>query len=282
MEFGTDEINPKACCAMKGKKMISVSVVIPAKNEAENIPGLVGEIRSSLGDRFDYEIIYIDDGSTDSTLPVLERLRQECPCLRVWSHQASAGQSRAVYHGVRLARYPIVATLDADGQNDPADIPGMVEKLVGLNTAGPADGAASHVLPSIFDAPGKTALVAGHRKHRRDTWLKRISSKIANGFRGWVLKDRTPDTGCGLKVFYREVFLYLPYFDHMHRFIPALMRRAGYSISNHEVNHRPRRAGVSKYGLHDRLWVGIVDIFGVIWLNKRCRAVQLLQGNNDE
>jgi dolichol-phosphate mannosyltransferase len=261
--------------------MISVSVVIPAKNEEGNVAGLVGEIRASLEDRFTCEIIYINDGSTDRTLSVLERLRQDCPYLRVWSHQASAGQSRAVYHGVRLARYPIIATLDADGQNDPSDIPAMVDKLVRLNTAGLTEGRASYVLPSIFDEPGRTALIAGHRKHRKDTWIKRISSKIANGFRGWVLKDRTPDTGCGLKVFYREAFLRLPYFDHMHRFIPALMRRIGYSVSVHEVNHRPRQAGVSKYGLHDRLWVGIVDILGVIWLQRRCRAVQLLRGNND-
>lgn len=262
--------------------MICISVVIPAKNEEENIPGLVGEIRMSLESRFTYEIIYINDGSTDRTLSVIEDLRRDCPYLRVWSHLASTGQSRAVCHGVQLAQYPIIVTLDADGQNDPSDIPAMVEKLVAFNTITTAEGTASHVLPSIFDVPGKTAVIAGHRKHRKDTWIKRVSSKIANGFRGRVLKDQTPDTGCGLKVFYRDVFLRLPYFDHMHRFIPALMRRAGYSVAVHEVRHRPRRAGVSKYGLHDRLWVGIVDMLGVIWLQKRCRAVQLLKGKSHE
>jgi dolichol-phosphate mannosyltransferase len=262
--------------------MIRVSVVIPAKNEEENIACLVEEIRASLAGRFVYEIIYINDGSTDRTLPMLEQLQQDGPDLRVWSHLASAGQSLAVYHGVHLARHPIIATLDADGQNDPSDIPVMVEKLVQLNTLATVKSPASHRPTSIFDTPGKTALIAGYRKNRKDTWGKRFSSRIANRFRRWALKDRTPDTGCGLKVFYREVFLRFPYFDHMHRFLPALARRSGYNVSVHEVTHRPRRAGVSKYGLHDRLWAGIIDILGVIWLQKRCRLVGIVEGSKNE
>ncbi len=260
--------------------MICVSVVIPAKNEEGNIAGLVGEIRLALDGRFTYEIIYINDGSTDQTLETIHRLQQDQPELKVWSHKSSAGQSRAVWHGVQFAQYDIIATLDADGQNDPADIPAMVEKLVQLNAPG-ADGADGAYRPSLFDAPGKTALIAGYRKNRKDTWLKRVSSRVANGFRGWILKDKTPDTGCGLKVFYRDVFLRLPYFDHMHRFLPALVNRLGYAISVHEVHHRPRHAGISKYGLHDRLWVGLVDLLGVMWLQRRCKAARLLQNNTN-
>jgi dolichol-phosphate mannosyltransferase len=261
--------------------MVSISIVIPAKNEEDNIAALVGEIRASLEGRFTFEIIYINDGSTDATLSVLEQLQSDCPGLKIWNHHTSAGQSRAVFHGVHLARHPIIVTLDADGQNDPSDIPAMVEKLVQLNTLATVKGPASHRATSIFDAPGKTALIAGHRKNRKDTWGKRFSSRVANRFRRWVLKDQTPDTGCGLKVFYREVFLRLPYFDHMHRFLPALIRRTGYNVSVHEVTHRPRRAGASKYGLHDRLWVGIVDILGVIWLQKRCKPVGIMEGSNN-
>jgi dolichol-phosphate mannosyltransferase len=256
--------------------MNSVSVVIPAKNEEDNIADLVAEIRTALEGRFRYEIIYIDDGSTDRTPEVLSRLQPECPYLKVWTHKACAGQSRAISHGVELASYPVIVTLDADGQNDPADIPAMIEKLIRLNVTGSKSAAESRE-PSIFDPPGITALIAGYRKNRKDTWVKRMSSRIANGFRSRVLKDRTPDTGCGLKVFYRSVFLRLPYFDHMHRFLPALVQRLGYGVSVHEVNHRPRHAGSSKYGLHDRLWVGIVDLLGVMWLQRRCRSVRLLQ-----
>jgi dolichol-phosphate mannosyltransferase len=262
--------------------MICVSIVIPAKNEEDNIDSLVKEIRESLEGRFTFEIIYINDGSTDATLSVLGQLQSDCSNLRVYSHHTGAGQSRAIYHGVHLARHPIIATLDADGQNTPSDIPAMVEKLVQLNTLATAKMPVSHRLTSIFNAPGKTALIAGYRKNRRDTWVKRISSKIANNFREWALKDQTPDTGCGLKVFYREVFLRLPYFDHMHRFLPALVRRIGYSVSVHEVTHRPRRAGVSKYGLHDRLWVGVIDILGVIWLQKRYKPVGLVEERKNE
>lgn len=259
--------------------MICVSVVIPAKNEEANIEGLVAEIRAALEGRFTYEIVYIDDGSTDRTQAILRNLQTTLTNLKVWSHRASAGQSRALFHGVHLASHPIIATLDADLQNDPADIPAMIEKLVGLNSNNSGNSANSDVESSLFDLPGKTVLIAGYRKRRKDTRVKRLSSRIANGFRGWVLKDRTPDTGCGLKVFYRDVFLRLPYFDHMHRFLPALVQRIGYEVAIQEVNHRPRHAGISKYGLHDRLWVGIVDLLGVMWLQRRCRTAELIQDN---
>ena len=261
--------------------MISVSVVIPAKNEEGNISRLVDEVCTALDRRFIYEIIYINDGSTDHTLDEIYRLQKNIPNLKVWSHQSSAGQSRALYHGIIFAEYPIIATLDADGQNDPSDIPAMVEQLVELNSISSNEATDSHLIPSLFDTPGeKTVLIAGFRKNRKDTRVKRISSKIANRFRAWVLKDRTPDTGCGLKVFYRDVFLRLPYFDHMHRFLPALVRRLGYDVSVHEVNHRSRHAGTSNYGTFDRLWVGIVDIMGVVWLQRRCKAVKVLQNTN--
>jgi dolichol-phosphate mannosyltransferase len=262
--------------------MVRVSIVIPIKNEEESIASLVKEIRETMEGRFTFEIICINDGSTDATLSVLGKLQSDCPHLKVWSHQTSSGQSRAVYHGVHLARHPIIATLDADGQNVPADIPAMVEKLLLLDTPAPMILPAYRLPPTIFDTPGKTALIAGYRKYRNDTWVKRVSSKIANKFRGWALRDRTPDTGCGLKVFYREVFLRLPYFDHMHRFLPALVRRIGYGIAVHEVKHRPRRAGNSKYGLHDRLWAGIIDTLGVIWLQRRCKPVEIVEESKNE
>lgn len=262
--------------------MTCVSVVIPAKNEEDNIEGLVSEIRAALEGRFTYEIVFIDDGSTDRTPAVIRRLRSNCPNLKVWTHRSGAGQSRAVFHGVLLASFPIIATLDADGQNDPADIPAMVAKLVGLNTDDSKSASVVHTLPSAFEPPGETVMIAGYRKNRKDNRVKRMSSRIANGFRGWILKDRTPDTGCGLKVFYRDVFLRLPYFDNMHRFLPALVQRLGFEVSVHEVHHRPRRAGTSKYGLHDRLWVGIVDLVGVMWLLRRCKKVELLQDSEKD
>ena len=261
--------------------MVSVSVVIPAKNEEGNIVGLVDEIRKALEGRFEFEIIYINDGSTDATLQVLQAIQQTFSDLRIWSHVTSAGQSRAVAHGVRLARFPIIATLDADGQNDPANIPEMIERLIQCHEAEQRDLNLEHSDISLFDPPGLTALIAGNRTRRKDTWLKRISSKLANAFRAWVLRDNTPDTGCGLKVFYRDVFLRLPFFDHMHRYLPALVQRQGYKIQVHEVNHRHRQAGTSKYGFHNRLWVGIIDIFGVMWLLRRCKNTQIVNENKD-
>jgi len=261
--------------------MVAVSVVIPAKNEQDNIEELVREIHTALEKRFEYEIIYINDGSTDNTLMVIQDLQTTYPGLKVWSHSQSAGQSRAVFHGVHLSENPIIATLDADGQNDPADIPAMIDILVQSHETPNQEELKEHI-GSLFQKAGGTVMVAGHRKKRHDSWLKRVSSKLANGFRSRILKDKTPDTGCGLKVFYRDTFLRLPYFDHMHRYLPALVQRFGYHVTNYEVHHRPRHAGTSKYGFHNRLWVGIVDIFGVMWLQRRCKPTQLLHPTSKE
>lgn len=232
---------------------MDLSVVIPVKNEQDNILPLLAEIHAALEGGFNYEVIYINDGSTDRTAQVLNEARVTYPRLRTLNHQVSCGQSTAVRTGVKAARALWIATLDGDGQNDPADIPNL---FAATRAAG---------------APANLWLVAGWRKKRRDTWIKRVSSKVANRVRSGLLKDATPDTGCGLKLFKRDVFLDLPYFDHMHRYLPALVLRAGGQIQSVEVNHRHRERGVSKYGLHNRLWVGIVDLFGVAWLQRRAK-----------
>jgi dolichol-phosphate mannosyltransferase len=226
-----------------------LSVVVPVRNEQDNIAPLIGEIRAVLDGVIDYEIVYVNDGSTDATPQRLAEIGQTCPQLRVITHKYSCGQSTAVRSGVKAASGDWIATLDGDGQNDPADIPKLIAAL----------------------EPG-VDLVGGNRRHaRRDTWIKRISSVIANGVRSRMLKDSTPDTGCGLKLFSREVFLDLPYFDHMHRFLPALVIRRGGRVVSVPVNHRPRERGVSNYGTLDRLMVGIVDLFGVMWLQRRAK-----------
>lgn len=238
---------------------MDLSVVIPVKNEQDNVLPLLAEIHAALEGKFDYEVIYINDGSTDRTPEVLAAARATYPRLRILTHQTSCGQSTAVRTGVKAARAPWIATLDGDGQNDPADILNLMAVTRAAGT------------------PANLWLVAGWRKKRRDTWIKRMSSKIANAVRSAMLKDATPDTGCGLKVFKREVFLELPYFDHMHRYLPALVLRAGGQIQSVEVNHRHRERGVSKYGLHNRLWVGIVDLFGVSWLQRRVKQPQVTE-----
>jgi len=233
--------------------MMQLSLVIPVRNEAENIDVLIAEIRASLDGRVEYELIYVDDGSSDDTPNRLARAKKTFPHLRVLRHRTSCGQSSALFTGVKAARAPWIATLDGDGQNDPADI---LKLLAVLNA--PAD-------------PPPLQLVAGHRRKRRDNWLKRLSSRVANRVRGRLLGDRTPDTGCGLKLIAREAYLALPFFDHMHRFLPALIQRNGGRTVSVEVNHRPRLRGASNYGLHNRLWVGIVDLFGVMWLKRRMK-----------
>ena len=224
-----------------------ISVVVPVRDEAENIDTLLAEIVAALAGR-DFEIVYVDDGSSDSTPARLAAARTRLPMLRVLRHRRSVGQSAALVTGIRAARGAWIATLDGDGQNDPADIPALLARAL---------------------APDAPALVAGWRAKRRDTALKRLSSRLANGVRARLLGDRTPDTGCGLKVFRREAFLRLPPFNHMHRFLPALIQRDGGTVVNQRVNHRPRAAGTSKYGVMNRLFVGIVDLFGVMWLQRR-------------
>jgi dolichol-phosphate mannosyltransferase len=231
-----------------------LSVVVAVKDEADNIEPLVEEIHAALQDTVpEFEVVYVDDGSTDATPQRLTALRGRFPRLRVLRHRHGCGQSTALATGVRAARHPWIATLDGDLQNDPADIPALLARL----------------------RPGqrapRLALIAGWRTARHDTWVRKLSSRIANAVRGGLLGDRTPDTGCGLKVFPREVFLRLPFFDHMHRFLPALFLREGLEIASVPVRHRPRVAGRSKYGIGNRLWVGLVDLLGVLWLQRRMK-----------
>jgi dolichol-phosphate mannosyltransferase len=232
---------------------MDLSVVIPVCNEEESIGTLINEITHALDGQYQHEIIVIDDGSTDNTLEVLLKIKQDLSTLRIIKHLKNSGQSTAVRTGVQHAKSNWIATLDGDGQNDPADIPNLYSELVDNQNSDP------------------WLVVAGYRKKRKDTWLKRISSKYANGIRDKLLRDGTPDTGCGLKIFSRDSFLALPYFDHMHRYIPALFQRQGGRVVSVEVNHRYRMQGTSKYGFHNRLWVGIVDILGVRWLQNRAR-----------
>jgi glycosyltransferase involved in cell wall biosynthesis len=236
---------------------MDLSVVIPVKNEAGNIEPLICEIRAALDELVDYEIIYIDDGSDDATAAEIRRLQQQLPQLRQLRHAETCGQSAAIRSGVRAARGTWIATLDGDGQNDPADIPALW-----------------HIAREV---PGSARLLlAGERARRQDSWSKRRASGIANAVRRRVLGDDTPDTGCGLKLFSRALFLDLPYFDHMHRFLPALVLREGGVVRSVRVNHRPRQRGVSKYGVFDRLGVGMVDLLGVLWLRRRSSRPRLL------
>jgi dolichol-phosphate mannosyltransferase len=237
---------------------MDLSVVIPVKNEAGNIAPLVAEIVAALDGRAAYEIIYVDDGSGDSTEAEIRSLQATLPQLRLVRHARSCGQSAAIRSGVKAARGRWIATLDGDGQNDPADIP----TLWRLAQAGPET-------PPL--------MIAGHRARRQDSWSKRQASRIANAVRRRLLHDDTPDTGCGLKLFPRALFLDLPYFDHMHRFLPALVLRDGGIVRSVPVNHRPRRRGASKYGVLDRLGVGIADLVGVMWLRRRCARPLLVE-----
>lgn len=236
-----------------------VSVVIPAKNEVENLRPLVGELRQALDGVFDYELIYVDDGSTDGSWETLASLRAEgFDRLRALRHAQSTGQSFAVLTGARAARGTWLVVLDADGQNDPADIPGMLRSILEAHEKDP-----------------RVVGVIGHRVNRRDDWVKRLSSRIANGFRNAMLKDGVPDVGCGLKAVRLDWYLKLPCFNHMHRYIPTLLQAYGGVMHVHPVNHRPRVAGVSKYGVWNRLWVGLVDVLGVWWLKRRAKVAAI-------
>ena len=229
---------------------MKISVVVPVHNETDNVDALIAEIHQALNQQEAYEMIFVDDGSTDDTADKLVQAMNNYPALRVLKHQRSCGQSRAVHSGVTAAQYPWIATLDGDGQNDPADIPNLVAAFEQQNN------------PQLW-------MLAGFRHQRNDTGWRRFSSKFANSIRQAILHDATPDTGCGLKLFRRDKFLALPYFDHIHRFLPALVQMAGGEVISVKVNHRSRHFGQSKYGTLDRLMVGIVDILGVVWLKKR-------------
>jgi glycosyltransferase involved in cell wall biosynthesis len=230
-----------------------LSVVVPVKNEAGNIASLIAEIETACRPLGVFEVIYVNDGSTDATPREIMELKGSRPWLRCVSHAQSCGQSAAVRTGVRAARAPIVVTLDGDGQNDPLFIP----KLLG----------------ALEEAGEGTGLAAGQRVGRKATGFKKLQSRIANRVRAFVLSDGTRDTGCGLKAFRREAFLSLPYFDAIHRFLPALMRREGHGVVLVDVVDRQRRVGQSNYGLFDRLWVGILDLMGVWWLIRRRKRV---------
>jgi len=230
---------------------MELSVVIPVLNEAGNIEPLLEEIHAVLEGVCEFEVVYVDDGSSDETPHQLNDAKARYARLRVVTHQRPCGQSSALRSGIKAARGTWIATLDGDGQNDPRDIPRLLE------------------IAREAAAEGRRVMAAGYRRKRQDSFIKRISSRIANGVRSRLLGDATPDTGCGLKVFAREVFLDMPYFDHMHRFLPALMQRGGGSVVSSEVNHRHRHTGSSKYGTLDRLIVGVVDLFGVMWLQRR-------------
>ncbi len=240
---------------------LQLSVVVPVKNEAPNVATLIGEIVRALDGRR-FEIVYVDDGSTDETAAELARVGGRQPALRVVRHRVSAGQSAALRTGILAARARLIATLDGDGQNDPADLPALLAAF------------------EAADAPATLGLVGGDRsRNRRDGWVKRRSSRIANAVRRRMLRDRTPDTGCGLKVFRRDAYLLLPFFDHQHRFLPALFLREGFVVRSLPVGHRPRVGGRSKYGTLDRLAVGVVDLFGVGWLRRRRRVVDIIEGD---
>ena len=228
---------------------VAVSVVVPVRNEAENLAPLIAEITAALDGRWAYEIIYVNDGSTDATADNLLCLMKQRGNLRQIRHAVSSGQSAAVRSGVRAARGAIVATLDGDGQNNPAFLPDLIA--------------------AIEKGGDRIGLAAGQRVGRKDTGFKKLQSHIANGVRNAILRDGTRDTGCGLKAFRREVFLAMPYFDGLHRFLPALVRREGYEIAYVDVTDRPRHSGVSNYGFFDRLWIGLMDLAGVWWLIRR-------------
>lgn len=235
-----------------------VSVIVPVMNEEENIAPLLLEIMAAAHSVPIKEIIYVDDGSTDRTLKVLKSLRNDVPLLRVLTHSKRSGQSSALLTGIRSARSEIIATIDGDGQNNPMDI-ALLYKAAGF-----------------ADGTDKRIMVAGQRMKRQDTYIRRVTSRIANRIRSSILKDNTRDTGCSLKMFRKSDFLSLPYFNHMHRFLPALMMREGVTIIHVDVSHRERRHGVSKYGTLDRLMVGITDLLGVRWLQSRANLHPLI------
>jgi dolichol-phosphate mannosyltransferase len=232
-----------------------LSAVVPVRDEAGNIDGLIDELRQALKPLKAFEIVYVDDGSDDGTAEALSVAAERVPELRVERHAASLGQTAALLTGVNAARADWVVTLDGDGQNDPAEI-ALLLKVCDQELKRQGD-------------PEAPVMVCGRRVKRRDSWIKRSSSRVANAVRAWLLGDETPDAGCSLKLFRRRDFLAMPRFDHMHRFLPALMLRQGGRVLSVAVSHRPRLSGKSNYGVFDRLWSGIVDLLGVMWLMRR-------------
>lgn len=242
--------------------MVEVSIVIPAKNEAENIPALLDGIAAAFAGGPEHEVIVVDDGSTDA-MPELVRARMAAqPNLRLIRHDVSGGQSAAVHSGVLAARGEFVCTLDGDGQNPPEELPRLLA-------------------PLLADTTGRIGIVAGQRVGRQDTWSKKIASRLANAIRARALKDGTRDTGCGLKAFRRDAFLRLPFFNHMHRYLPALFARDGWQVAHVEVSHRPREAGRSNYNNLQRGFVGAIDLVGVMWLLRRRKRARPTETGRD-
>ncbi len=234
------------------------SVVIPVHDEQDNIQALIAEIAQHCASFKQYEIIVVNDASRDTTLQKLQEIKSSYPMLRILCHDQKLGQSAGIRTGAIHANYDVIVMLDGDGQNDPADIPNLLNAFWANQSK-------------------NVGLVIGHRVNRHDSSIRKIASKIANGIRGSLLKDNAPDSGCGLKVISKQLFLELPYFDHIHRFVPALVKRADLEVMVVPVNHRERVKGRSKYAIFDRLWVGIVDLFGVWWLQKRYRAPKVVE-----
>ena len=233
---------------------MNLTVVIPVFNEAQSIRSLISEISDALIN-IDYEIVVVDDHSSDETANVLIKIQKNNKRLRIIRHEKNYGQSFAIRSGVKCAKSSWIATLDGDGQNDPSDIPRLFDALIEKS------------------GKDKNILIAGFRFKRKDSWLKRISSKYANKVRSSLLQDEVPDTGCGLKLFSKDFFLDLPSFNHMHRYIPALYIARGGRVFSLEVNHRHRKKGQSKYGFNNRFWVGISDLLGVKWIQRRSKEV---------
>lgn len=229
----------------------NLSVVIPVFNEQGNVETLAEEIKHTLNNKYHFEIVFIDDASTDNTLSILKKIQSQFPALKIVHHKTNAGQSAAIVTGVKAAKYDWIVTLDGDRQNNPADIPKLIETA--LNQ------------PLINDK----FLCTGYRATRHDNFIRKTSSLIANKVRSFFLKDHCSDSACGIKLFSKQLFLTLPHFKNCHRFLPALFKRAGATIINTPVTHRERASGKSKYGINNRLWVGIVDLFGVAWLMRR-------------
>jgi len=237
----------------------TISIVIPAKNEAGNLPMLLDGIDAALAAHDDHEVLVVDDGSTDATAEVVRARMATHPNLRLIRHDVSGGQSAAVHSGVLAARGEVVCTLDADGQNPPSELPKLVA-------------------PLLAPGSGRIGLVAGQRVGRQDTASKKLASRLANAIRSRALKDGTRDTGCGLKAFRREVFLRLPFFNHMHRYLPALVARDGWEVAHVDVAHAPRHAGRSHYNNFQRGFVGAVDLLGVMWLIRRKKRSRPVEG----
>ena len=229
------------------------SVVAPVRNEADNVEQLAKELAETLAGRA-YEMIFVDDSSIDDTRARLQALKDKYPALRVIGHRKNAGQSRAVRTGVTAARSNVIVTIDGDGQNDPADVTGLVGQL------------------TRADAPSSLGLVQGRRDKRFDSGWKRFGSKFANSVRGAILKDKTPDSGCGARAFRRDAYLQLPYFDHMHRYLPALMLAEGFEVEERSVKHRSRKHGRSNYTNFGRLADAASDLRGVMWLRRRRKS----------